>query len=210
MREFLLQLFLHQAIAPVHHPPDEGAVLLEGAEIPAAPQHQGLADGVLEPVVGLLGHAVFVGLAGIDPGGLEPVVAQEISVAVVQGPSTAAPHLMGGGRGIVGTDHLGRAAQLPQGILQSLLQGQECLPSGHLGVAPARVAQHQLEQQVAVGPAADGDSQGVAVGEVDLGLAARRMLLGEVDLLVGAIESAPPELVEGPVIVVAGCAVARR
>ena len=104
----------------------------------------------------------------------------------------------------------GRTAQLPQGVLESLLQGQESLPSGHLGVGPARVAQHQLEQQVAVGPAADGDSQGVAVGEIQLGLAARRMLLGEVDLLVKAVKIAPLELVEGPVIIIAGCAVARR
>ena len=53
------------------------------------------------------------------------------------------------------------------------------------------MAQHQLEQQVAIGPAADGDSQGVAVGEVDLGLSARGMLLGEVDLLVRTVERSP-------------------
>ena len=57
MSAFLLQLFLHQAVAPLHYLLNEGAVLLEGAEITAAPQHQGLVDGVLEPVVGLLGHA---------------------------------------------------------------------------------------------------------------------------------------------------------
>ena len=62
MKAFLLQLFLHQAVAPVHHLPDEAGVLVERVEIAAAPQHQGLVDGVLEPVVGLLGHAVFVGL----------------------------------------------------------------------------------------------------------------------------------------------------
>ena len=42
-----------------------------------------------------------------------------------------------------------------------------------------------------VGPAADGDAQGVAAGEVDLGLPARWMLLGEVDLLVRTVESSP-------------------
>ena len=63
MSAFLLQLFLHQAVAPVHYLLDEAGVLVEGAEITAAPQHQGLVDGVLEPVVGLLGHAVFVGLS---------------------------------------------------------------------------------------------------------------------------------------------------
>ena len=97
VRAFLLQLFLHQAVAPVHYLLDEGGVLLEGAEITAAPQHQGLVDGVLEPVMGLLHDTVFVGLAGIDPGGLEPIVLQELGVAVVQDPSAAAPHLAGGG-----------------------------------------------------------------------------------------------------------------
>ena len=53
------------------------------------------------------------------------------------------------------------------------------------------MAQHQLEQQVAAGPAADGDSQGVKVDEVELVLAARWMLLGEVDLLVRTVERPP-------------------
>ena len=42
-----------------------------------------------------------------------------------------------------------------------------------------------------VGPPADGHSQRVAVGEVHLGLPARRMLLGEVHLPVRALQSAP-------------------
>ena len=53
------------------------------------------------------------------------------------------------------------------------------------------MAQHQLEQQVAVAPAADGYSQGVAVGEVELRLPARWMLLGEVDLLIRTVECSP-------------------
>ena len=91
---------------------------------------------------------------------------------------------MGEGLDVVGTDHLGRPAQRTMDILESLLQGQEGLASDHPGVTPARVAQHQMEQQVAVGLASDGDSQGVAVVEVDLGLTSRGMLLREVDFLV--------------------------
>ena len=191
MRALFLQLPLHQAVAPVHHLADEAGVLVEGAEVAAAPQHQCLAEGVLEPVVGLLGHPVLVGLACIDQGGLEPIMVQKLGVVVVQGPAAAALYLVGERRGVVGADHPGCAAQLPQGILEPLLQGQEGLPGGHLGVAPPRMAQHQLEQQVAVGAAADGDPQGVAVGEVQLGLAARGMLLGEVDLLVRAVQRTP-------------------
>ncbi len=106
--------------------------------------------------------------------------------------------------------HATSATQGPQGVLESLLQSQEGLASGHLGVAPARMTQHQLEQQVPVGSSANGDSLGVAVGEVDLGLAARWMLLGEVDLPVWTVQCSPPEPVEGPVIVVAGCGAGMR
>ena len=191
MRSFLLRLFLHQTVAPVHHLADENGVVADHVEVATAPQHQGLVNGVLEPVVCLLGDAVFVGLPGIDQRGSEAVVLQKLGVAVVEGPPAAALYLVGQGRGVVGTDHLRSATQGPQGVLESLLQGQKGLASGHLGVAPARMAQHQLEQQVAVGPAADGDSQGVAVGEVDLGLAARWMLLGEVDLPVWTVQCPP-------------------
>ena len=206
MREFLLQLFLYQPVAPVHHLADEAGVVINFIEITAAPQHESLVDGILQPVVGLLGDAVFVGFSGIDQRGLEPVVVQELGVAVVEGPAAAALYLVGQGRGVVGTDHPRRAAQGPQGVLESPLQGQEGLASGHLGVAPTRMAQHQLEQQVAVGSATDGDSQGVAVGEVDLGPPARWMLRGEVDPLIRTVERTPPEFVEGPAIGVAVCA----
>ena len=116
---------------------------------------------------------------------------QKLGVAVVQGPAAAALHLVGQGRGVVRADYLGHAAQFPQRALESLLQGQEGLSGNHLGIAPARVAQHQLEQPVAVGPPADGHSQGVAMGEVQLGLAAWRMLLGEVHFLNGPVERPP-------------------
>ena len=38
------------------------------------------------------------------------------------------PHLVGQGRGVVGTDHLRSATQGPQGVLESLLQGQKVSP----------------------------------------------------------------------------------
>ena len=191
MNSFLLQLFLYQPVAPVHHLADETGVGVDGIEIAAAPQHESLVQGVLQPVVGLLGDAVFVGFPGIDQCGAQAVVVQKFGIAVVEGPAAAALYLMGEGRGVVGADHQRRAAQGPQGLLESLLQGQEVLAGNHLGVAPARMTQHKLEQQVPVGSASDGDSQGVAVGEVDLGLAARWMLLGEVDLLIRTIERPP-------------------
>ena len=111
MRSFLLRLFLHQTVAPVHHLADETGVVADHVEVATAPQHQGLINGVLEPVVCLLDDAVFVGLPGIDQRGSEAVVLQKLSVAVVEGPPAAALYLVGQGRGVVGTDHLWSATQ---------------------------------------------------------------------------------------------------
>ena len=124
--------------------------------------------------------------------------------------AAAAFHLVGGRRQIVAAQYLGDAAQGPEGILQSLLQGQEGLTGGDLGVAPSRVAEYQLEQQVGVGLSGDGHLEFPAVGEVELGLPSRRMHLGEVHLLIRTMQRPPPEPVEGPVIVVAGCAAGTR
>ena len=99
---------------------------------------------------------------------------------------------------VLAEQHLGRsAAQGPEGILQSLLQGQEGLAGGDLGVAPPRVAEYQLEQQVGVGLSGDGHPEFPAVGEVELGLPSRRMHLGEVHLLIRPVQRPPPEPAEG-------------
>ena len=104
----------------------------------------------------------------------------------------------------------GTPPRVAEGILQTLLQGQEGLAGGDLGVAPPRVAENQLEQQMSVGLAGDGHLEFHAVGEVNLGLPSRRMHLGEVHLLVRTVQRPPPEPAEGPVIVVAGCAAGMR
>ena len=191
MRAFLLQLPLDQPVASLDHLPDEAVVVVAAVEVPAAPQDEGLVDGVLEAVVALLGNAVLMAPAPVDAGGLQTVVVQQGGVIVVQRPGPAVAYLVGEGRGIVRADHLWHAAQVPEGVLKSLLQGQEGLSGGDFGVAPSRVAEDQLEQQVGMGMATDGHSQGAAVGEVDLGLPPRGMLLGEVDFLVRAVQRPP-------------------
>ena len=139
----------------------------------------------------LLGDAVFVALAPIDAGGTEAVVVQQGGVVVVKGAAAAAPHLVGGRQQIVAAQYLGDAAQGPQGILQPLLQRQEGLTGGDLGVTPSRVAEYQLEQQVAIGLACDGHLEFPAVGEVNLGLPTRRMHLGEVHLPLRPMQRPP-------------------
>ena len=122
--------------------------------------------------MGVLGDAVFMALAGIDAGGAEAIVVQQGAV-IVRGRGCCAM----GSRGIVAAHHLWNAAQSPESILQSLLQGQEGLAGGDLSVAPPRVAEYQLEQQVGVGLSGDGHLEFPAVGEVELGLPSRRMHL---------------------------------
>ena len=139
----------------------------------------------------LLGDAVFMALAPIDASGTEAVVVQQGGVVVVKGAAAAAFHLVGGRRQIVAAQYLGDAAQGPQGILQPLLQRQEGLTGGDLGVAPSRVAEYQLEQQVAIGLARDGHLEFPAVGEVNLGLPTRRMHLGEVHLPLRPVQRPP-------------------
>ena len=121
-----------------------------------------MVDGVLEAVVGVLGDAVFMALAGIDAGGAEAIVVQQGGVIVVKSAAAAAAQFVGGSRGIVAAHHLWNAAQGPEGILQSLLQGQEGLAGGDLGVAPSRVASWNSK-----GLSGDGHLEFPAVGEVE-------------------------------------------
>ena len=102
---------------------------------------------------------------------------QEFGVAVIEGPAAAAPYSLGEGRGVVRTDSPGARRPVPT--------GRSAVPAAGPGRshwrpprrAPPRMAQHQLDLPVPVGTAAEGHSTGVAVSEVQLGLAAREMLL---------------------------------
>ena len=76
MREFLLQLFLDQPVAPVHHLAEEAGVIVDRVEVAAATQHEGLIKGVIQPEVSLLGDAVFLGFPGIDQCGAQVIVIQ--------------------------------------------------------------------------------------------------------------------------------------
>ena len=49
MKAFLLQLPHYQAVERRNHPPDKAGVVLGGVPLLAAPQHQGMIRGVLEP-----------------------------------------------------------------------------------------------------------------------------------------------------------------
>ena len=79
---------LHVGVQPdLHLLADEPG----GHRVGPAPQYQGLADGILEAVVALLGYAVFVALTGVDAGGTQAVVVQQRLVGVIEGPAAMRP-----------------------------------------------------------------------------------------------------------------------
>ena len=115
---------LDSPITFIHHPLNEGAVARHAGEIPAAPYNQGLCQGGLKPVVGLLRHAVFVRRSGVGTGSLETVVLQQGSIALGQGTPFRFLELVGSRREIVGADHLRQPTQGPKRTLQHLFCGQ--------------------------------------------------------------------------------------
>ena len=80
---------------------------------------------------------------------------------------------------VVAPQHLGHAAQLPQGVLQTLHQRGDGFPQEHLDVGPTGVAHPEVEQLMGEGLALDGHLQFPAVGEIDLGFPSPRVLLRE-------------------------------
>jgi hypothetical protein len=96
------------------------------------------------------------------------------------------------GRQAVGTVFLGNAAQAPQRRLESGRQRDEALaPLEHHRMAPTRVGERELVDPVREGDAGDDHFEFVADGEVGQPEAARRMLLREEDLALGAVHGAP-------------------
>ena len=183
---------LYRAIASLHHLPDEAGVVVGGVEIAAAPQDEGLVDGVLEAVVGVLGDAVFMALAGIDAGGSGGHSGvQQGGVIVVKSAARLLRNSWVAAAVLSLRTTSGTPPRVQRAFCNPCLQGQEGLAGGDLGVAPSRVAEYQLEQQVGVGLSGDGHLEFPAVGEVELGLQSRRMHLGEVHLLIRTMQRPP-------------------
>ena len=167
----------------------EGGVGVAAREVPAAPQHQGLVQGLLEAVVPLLHVPVLVALAG--PNGLAPqaVVAQQGLVPPLEDVRVG-PRLHRR-RQPVGAVQLGHAAQLPQGVLQALAEALVALREADGAGLPVGVGQHEVVDQVREGNAGQGDAQLRAVREVRGGQPPGVVDLGEEDFL-GRAPLRPP------------------
>jgi hypothetical protein len=133
-------------VEPVEHMPQERLVVGPAGEVAAAPEHQGLVDGPLEPVVALLDVPVLVRPAGPDGLPVEAVVPEQRPVPVGErGPGGAGRD--GGGQP-VGPVHVRDAAQLPQGVLEPVRQGLVTLGEADGPRLPVRVGQHEVVDQV--------------------------------------------------------------
>jgi hypothetical protein len=168
---------------------EEGGVAVAAGEVPAAPQHQGLIQCLLEAVVPLLHVAVFVALAGLDGLSPEAVVAQQGLVSPLEDVGVG-PWLHRGGQP-VGAMQLRHAAQLPEGVLQALAETLQALGETDRARLPVGVGQDEVVDQVREGGASEGDAQLGAVGEVGGSQPPGVMDLGEEDLLGGAVLGPP-------------------
>jgi hypothetical protein len=168
---------------------EEGAVTVPAGEVAAAPQHQGLVQGLLEAAVPLLDVAVLVALAGLDGLPLQAVVAQQGLIAPLEHLRVGAR--LHGGSQAVGAVQLRHTAQLPEGVLQALAEALVALGEADGARFPVGVGQHEVVDQVGEGAAGDGDTQVGAVGEVGGGQPAGVVDLGEEDLLGGAALGPP-------------------
>ena len=94
-------------------------------------------------------------------------------------------------RQVVSPDLVRAHCQAPTTLPQSAHQRRECVPIRHFRISSARVAQHELEQQVLERLSAYRDAKFSTVREVHLRLASRRMLLLEVQLTIRSVQRPP-------------------
>jgi hypothetical protein len=187
-------LILGKAVAAVrvasgHDLLEERLVFAATGEIAASPQQEGLVDGLLEPVVALLGVAVLVGLPRLNRLGRDAVMRE-------QGVISSRERLRIGigvhrGAHAVGAMPSGNPSQLPKGVLQPFAQALEALAEANRAGFPVGVREHEVIDEVVEGLADDRDAEFGHVGEVGSGEPPRLMILREVHLLRRPLQGAP-------------------
>jgi hypothetical protein len=185
-------------VAAGHDLSEERLVRAAGGELAAAAHHQGLVDGLFEPIVTLLDVAVLVRLPRSDRLGLQAVVRQHRLVSLRE-------HL-GGGVGLDrGTQPIGAVltrdpSQFPRRVLQPLARALPALREADRAGLPVGVGRHEVIDQVVERHAGDRDAQLGHVREVRGTEAAGLMVLREEHLLGRPLEG-PPQFdpaLEGP------------
>ena len=160
-------------------------------KITAAPQQQGLLQGAFELPVALLGIAVLMATAGVDRLPLHPVVPQQRLITLRERLTFLAR--WNRRREPIGAVQLRHAAQLPQGILQTVAETLQTLGETDRARFPVGIGQHKVKDQMRERHPGDRDLQTAAVCEVRSTQPTRFVHLREEDFL-GRPRYRPPLL----------------
>ncbi len=196
-------MLLGEPLAAVRVPPghdlaQERLVLLAAGEVAAPPTHQGLVDGLLEPIMALLGVPVLVCLPRLDRLRLQAVMVQQ--GLVPPGEQLGSGVGLDRGPEAVGAVLPGNSSPFPQGVLQPRAQALPALREADGAGLPVRGGEHEVVDQVVERLAGDGDAQLGHVREVRGPEPARFVVLCEEHLLGRSLGGPPvcePPL-EGP------------
>ena len=179
-------------VAPPDHLVDEAAVGGEILEVARAAQQQLVVKRPLEVSVGALDRAVLVRDAAIVARRRHAVMGAQLLVAPRQVLLGIAIEVAERRRQAVAAMLFRHAAQRPQRVLQAFGQRHEALAAEHhMGMLEARERQPEVVEPVLERLARDRDAEPAHVGEVRQAHPARRMLLAEDHIPVGAVESPP-------------------
>ena len=128
---------------------------------------------------------------GVFPRRLQPVVPQQLQIALVVASAATRLQIVRRRREVVGAMFPRHRSQRPQALLQALCQRLEALRVRDPHPFPVRVRQHEVICQVPVGLASDLHSQLPHVREIGLALPARLSLLREIHFPLRALQSTP-------------------
>lgn len=164
-------------IALVLHRLQQRHVVFTPGEIPAAPQQQGLLDGLLEMPVRRLHVAILIPAGRVGRLPLQAVMRQQGPIGVRELVGVAI--VVDGQCHAIGPVALRHTAQGPQGVLQAGAQAGEALGKTKSDMLPIGMRQHEMVQQVWQGLALNGHLQVVHRREVGSGQPAGSMHLGK-------------------------------
>jgi hypothetical protein len=150
-------------------------------EIPAATQHQGLVQRLLETPVPLLDVAILVGLPRLDLLANESVMGQQRLITLRE--LLGVRGVLHGQAHAIGAVPQRYAAQFRQGVLQAFTEALKALREADRGRFPVRISQHKVVDQVVEVLSLERHAQAAQVREVRGAQAARLVDLSEENFL---------------------------
>ena len=186
---FFMETLLSVGIASGHELLEERLIVASAGEIAAAPQHQGLVDGLLEAVVALLDVAILVGLPRLDRLTFEAIMREQSLIS--PGEHLGFGVAIDRGGQAIGAVSPGDSSQFPQGVLQPFAEALEALGEADGAGLPVGVGEDEVVDHVVERHAEDGDAELGHAGEVRFGEPPRLMNLSEEHLLGRPFEGAP-------------------